>query len=252
MELSMSNPAEKADTQKREAGEATFADRVKEVIDNAKVDAKGNLILSDDLPEELRYAVTAEKRLRDTQASYTKTRQELKAKEAEKSVLVQKVLSNVSLELTAEQAEELDDLKFSDPEAWRKKVNAYEMEALKKREKEIDEDVKKVSGSALEEEELERRKEVLASFLETHEGFDLNDEIIENDIPPRISKKLANGSITFEQFLQECYDFSTKGKVIKQEETLDQPNLSRFGGSGNPDKNAVKEDIIISYSKETY
>lgn len=257
----MGNPAEDtADTQKKldtevKNSEPTFADKVNDVVKNMVRDDNGNWTLPDDkeLSEEVRFAAIAEKRFRDTQSAYTKERQKAKALEAEKTVLLKKAVNNVQVKLTPEQAEELEDLKFSDPEAWRKKVNAYEADALKEHEQQINEEVKQVSTSSLDEEEKERRSVVLKEFLNNHEGFELNDSVIQNDIPPRITKKLANGEVTFEDFLQECYDYLTTGKVVKQTETtLGQPNLNSMGGGSTPDKNAVKEDIITSYRTETF
>jgi hypothetical protein len=251
----MSNPADKSvDTQEEQDQDtgSSFADLVNKAVNEAKTDEKGNLVLPDDLSEEVKYAATLEKRRRDTQASHTKISQRVKALEAEKSTLISKATGSFEVELTAEQEAELDDLKFSNPEAWRKKMNTLETEARNKRTKEIDEELKKVSSSSLEAEELERRKQVLSDFIKANEGFELDDDIIANDIPPRISKKLEAGQITFEEFLQECYGYLKTGKVIKQDKVPSGPNLSKVGGGNSPDKNAVKEDIITSYTKETY
>lgn len=253
----MGNPAEQADTQ-NESGqgtkkpEPTFSDRVSEVVKDMKQDSKGNWTVPDDLPEEIRVAALAEKRYRDTQAAFTRTRQENKALKAEKSVLLEKATKNVQLTLTKEQQAELEDLKFEDPEEWRRKLNKYEQAARLEHEKELEEDVKKVSSSSLEQEELERRKGVLQSFLEQHEGFELDDDVIANDIPPRITKKLENNEITFEDFLDECYTYMNTGKVIQNEKLRKQPNLGKAGGGSSPDENAVTEDVITSYNKETY
>lgn len=252
----MSNPTNKVDTQEELGSEEpTFADKVNEVVNTMTKDDKGEWVLpnGEKMSEELKVAALAEKRYRDTQSSYTKNNQKLKALEAEKSALLQKALGNIELNLTEEQAEELDDLKFSDPEAWRKKVNKYETAAFEQRKKELDEEIKNVSNSSLDEQEKERRKDVLDAFLKEHEGFELNDTVINNDIPPRITAKLANGEVTFEDFLQECYDYLTTGKRVAQtEQPLGQPNLSKVGGGSKPDDNAVKEDIIKSYATETF
>lgn len=234
--------------------ELDFAGLVNKAVNEATVDAKGNLVLPDNLDPNVKYAASIEKRRRDTQADHTRQSQKIKALEAEKSTLLSKVTGSVELELTKEQAEELEDLKFSDPEAWRKKVNSYESSARTKRTAEIDEELKQVSSSTLDQNELERRKTVLADFIEAKDdGFKLDDDIIANDIPPRILKKLNDGKITFEDFLQECYDYTKTGKVIKQTEKVpSEGNLSKVSGGNSPDKNAVKEDIIKSYEKETF
>lgn len=251
----MGIPAEDAATQEKQEQDdnkstPTFADRVNEAVNEMKSDDKGNYVLPEGLSEEVEFAAMAEKRRRDTVAAFTKTNQENKALKAEKSVLSKKALTNVEVKLTAAQEEELEDLKFSDPEAWRKKRNGYEAAALEQHQKELDEEVKKVSTSSLEEEEIGRRELVHKEFLKANPDFTLD---IDEDIPPRIMKKLADGKVSFEDFLQECYDYSKTGKVVKQQEsTLGQPNLGKVGGGSNPDKNAVKEDAIISYNKETY
>lgn len=250
----MSLSTEDVDTQKNEGENKSlsFAETVMKVVEEAKVDDKGNIVLPEDLPEDVKFAATIEKRRRDTQADNTRKSQKLKALEAEKTSLLKHAVGSVKVELSSEQEEELETLKFSDPEAWRKKMNTLEAEARNKRAKEIDDEVKQVSKSTLDEDELERRKNVMSDFLKAHEGFELDDDIIANDIPPRITKKLETGQITFEEFLQECFTYVNTGKVVRQDKVPGGPNLSKVGGGSSPDKNAVKEDIITSYAKETY
>ena len=75
------------------------------------------------------------------------------------------------------------------------------------------------------------------------------DEVIENDIPPRITKKLADGKIDFAGFLAECKDYLTKGKVLAQPDTPpDIPNLGAVPGSsakpdGKPTPDAYDNEI---------
>lgn len=241
-----SNEAQAAKT------ETSFAERVNAMAGEVKANAKGEYEFPEGTSEELRVAVMAERRRRDTQAGFTKTSQELKAVKKENSVLLKKAIETAKVDLTKEQQEELEDLKFSDPEAYRKKMNAYEADAVAKRKKELEEEVKNVSSSSLDEDEIERRKTVLAEFLEANPGFELDDDVIANDIPPRITKKLETGAISFEEFLQECHDYTKTGKVVKQDKVAKQANLSKAGGGGSPDKNAVKVDAVTSYEKEIF
>lgn len=73
--------------------------------------------------------------------------------------------------------------------------------------------------------------------------------MIENDIPPRITKKLADGKIDFAGFLAECKDYLTKGKVLAQPDTPpDIPNLGAVPGSsakpdGKPSPDAYDNEI---------
>lgn len=253
----MSNPAEAATQGKNpDAAEnkaTKFETAVNEVVKNITRGADGKYILPDDVSEEVRYAAILEQRRRDTQSEFTKAAQVKKALEAENKALKQKAIGEVKLTLTDEQKEELDTLKFEDPEAWRKKMNRYEREALDKHAKEVDDEIAQVSADTLAKDELERRKDVLTEFNQANPDFQLNDDIIANDVPPRITKKLETGKISFEQFLQEVYDYQKTGKIVKQkEETNDQPNLSKVGGGHRPDKHAEQEDIILSYNKEVF
>ena len=253
----MSTPAKQADTQQKNnqssstGNEKSFADRVNEVVNAATVDNKGNIILPDDLSEEMRFAATAEKRRRDTQSSYTKEVQSRKALEIEKSTLLSE-FGSVEVKLTQEQTEELEDLKFSDPEAWRTKLNQYESEAKDKRIKAIDEKLKTVSKTTLDNDELESRKQKLEAFAAEHTDFVLDDDVIANDIPQRITKKLATGAISFDEYLNECYNYLKTGKVVKQDDVIGQPNLGKAGGSHQPEKIAQSKDDVLSYNKEVY
>jgi len=250
--------ANAADTQEDEVEganntELSFADKVNDAVKNMKVNDKGVYELPADLPEEVRVAAMAEKKFRDTQSAFTKTNQKLKTLEAEKTILLTKATENVTIELSQEQKDELEELKFSDTEAWRKKLNSYERDAVDKHRKKLEQEVKEVSTSTLDTEELERRKQVLSDFKKEHPSFDLNDDIIANDIPPRLTKKLAEGNITFDEFVVSCYEYLNKGKTIKDtEDAGKRPNLSKLGGKSSPDDKAIAEDTLRSYEKEIY
>lgn len=242
-----------ADEGHEDNAEPTFADKVNTVLDGMTRDAKtGKYILPDDLSEELKFAAIAEQRRRDTQSAFTKTTQTNKALNAEKAALLKKVAGNVKVELTATQAEELEALKFSDPDAWRAKMNGYEADARTKQTQSLEEELKQVSASSLDREELGRRKQVLTEFASEHPDVAIDDDVIASDIPPRIVKRLETGEISFEAFLEECYNFLKTGKVVKQDGVRKQPNLSKVGGGTRPDANAQKEDAIVSYNKEIF
>lgn len=242
---------ETAETKKVESGN-DFEKQVSEVVKQITRGKDGKYVLPEGLAPELKTAAIFEQRRRDTQAEFTKIAQANKALAAENEVLKKKVTGDVKLELTTEQAEELEELKFSDPEAWRVKVNKLEREAIKKRDEELNSEIAKLSTETLDKDEKERRKEVLEAFIESHPGFNLDDDVLANDIPPRFLKKLETGKVSFETFLEEVYEYSTTGKVVKQDKILDDPDLNKIGGSHKPDKNAQKEDIITSYNKEIY
>lgn len=222
--------------------------RINKMAEELTRDEKGKYILPDDLDEVTKFAVVAERRRRDTQSQYTKTTQDNKALQAEKAALLQRVTEDVKIELTPAQAEELEELKYSDPEAYRKKMNQYESTAVKNRTQLIDDELKQVSTSSLAKEEREQRLEILAAFNQAHPDFKLDDDVIKNDIPRRIYERFETGVIPFADFLQECYSFVKTGKVIYQEKLPNaQPNLSKVGGSSRPDAKTVEEDLSLAY-----
>ena len=63
-----------------------------------------------------------EKRFKDTQAAFTKSRQELAATKAE----LQAAKEMQQFAMPADVKARLDELKFSDPDAWRVEMNAFE------------------------------------------------------------------------------------------------------------------------------
>lgn len=183
-------------------------------------------------------AEKAEKRRRDTQAAYTKSQQELAQLKATVAVLERTAKPQIDPDKLAE----LEDLKFSDPDAWRSKVNSLEAEVKKQHEAEIATAAKNLS-------DYEIRQATLEEFKATHPGFELSDD----DIPPRIAKKLAEGKVSFEEFLEECYSYLTAPRVVGETaKTLEQPNLSKVGGGNTPSQAAKSEDIILSYRKEIF
>lgn len=186
----------------------------------------------------------AEKRHKDTQAAYTKGQQALKALEAENKLLLEKVGS-----VTVKDDEELEELKIVDPDKWYEKRKALESQ----KKQELQQDLSKARDEASIELELARRATVLAEFNQSHPEFQLTDELIAYDVPPRLTKQLEKGEITFEEFLDKTYEFLTKPKTIKDvNQTLGQPDLGKLGGGGNPQNTATAVDIVESYKKEIY
>ena len=190
-------------------------------------------------PQEIDY----EKRFKDTQAAFTKSQQALREKEARLKALEK--LTQPSLELDEATKTELDTLKYEDPDAWRKRVNQLEFEATKK----YQETVNEAGKLAAQQAELERRSQVLAEFNKSHPDIAITDEVIQYDVPPRITKQLEDGKVTFEDFLTNVADYLKAPKVIGDGNAVPpaQPDLSKVGGDSNPSDAAVKGDIIEQY-----
>jgi hypothetical protein len=191
--------------------------------------------------------VNWEKRFKDTQAAYTKTQQKLKETEAKAKVLEE--LSQPKLELSPSMAEELDDLKYRDPDAWRLKITALETDAHNiHREK-----LTAAASAASIEAELERRAQVLAEFSSSHPDIILTDDIIQYDVPKRILNKLETGEVTFEAFLDDVYNYLLTPKTFGSANTvLNQPNLTNVGGDSTPTASAISKTLDAAYSKMVF
>lgn len=193
------------------------------------------------LGQENAQAVDWEKRFKDTQAAYTQSRQEIAKLKAELAVK-----DEPKMQLTAEQQDELEDLKYNNPEEWRKRVNDLEKQADAQFNTKLKEELQKLT-------ELEQRQLTLEAFQLSHPDFHLDDEVIAYDVPKRITKRLETGEINFETFLEEAYQYLTTPKVVgSQAKDLDQPNLNKVGGGTTASASATAADIVVSYRNEVY
>lgn len=240
----MGGPGDAAAQQTEEEVVDSFEDKVSIALKEVKKSDEGKLIFPEGTDESVKYAARAELRFRHTQSEYDKNKHELRVLKAENEALSKYILPK--LDLTVEQKEELEDLKGTNPEAWRDKVNQLEKEAKSK----IDDDVSKVKLSARQEAEKERRREVLDDFISSNPELGITDEVMSNDIPPRIKSKLEKGEVTFEEFLVEVKDYLSKAKKVS-DKTLDtdkDPDLNKVGGGSTATNEAVEKDIIQSYN----
>lgn len=239
-------------TKNTPAEKQTFEQQVNDVAAKFVVNDKDELTLPDDIkdvPEPVLYAAKLEKRRRDTQGAFTKATQRNKELDAEREALALRVESFALATLTPEQNAELEELKQTDPDAWRVKFNELETAAKAK----LKDETTNISNKARQETEVQRRKRVLAEFHTANSDLVINDDVIANDIPPRFLKQLENGEINFEAFLDKCKGYLTAGKVIapgadpKTGKTLDD-----VGGHSRPPEHDVERAAVKTYKTETY
>jgi hypothetical protein len=193
----------------------------------------------------------AEKRRRDTQAGYTKGQQTIKAQEAEIVALKKQLEQAAKVVIPKEEQDRLDDLMYEDPVAWRQELNKVESKVLSESRARLEELTGEARKAAEREFELDRRRQVLEEF-NASAPIAITDEIIANDVPPRITKKLAEGTIAFEDYLNEVSEYLGKGKVVKNEEVLNQPNLSTLAGGTKPSNYKADESLSASYAKTIF
>lgn len=230
-----------------------FKEKVNELVGQMTQDDTGKWILPEevakDLDEPTAFAVTAERRVRDTQGAFTKAQQTAKKNEAIAKGLQDKILES-EVVLTKEQKFELNELKKTNPEAWRAKLNEYENTAKTNLSTELEEIRIKSSNKG----ELEIRKDQMAAFSE-ETGITLTDEVIANDLPPRFLKELEKGKITFEEFLTKAGEFIKADKTIQGsgDDTIDDTkDLNDVAGGQEPTKQAQEGDFVETYEETIF
>lgn len=250
----MSNPENAAaqssdDAQSQTTETQTFEQQVNSVVSKMTQDDKGLWQLPADVEvdESIAYAAKLEKRRRDTESALGKTRQQLKAEETMRKTLEQRVAERVQIDMSPEEREELDSLKYDDPDKWRTKMNELEQKATTS----LREELNTLSSEASQQAEIVRRAQVLEEF-NSRSDVEINDEVLANDIPPRITAKLERGEITFEEFLEESAKFLTTPKVVKDVKPDAHPNLGAAGGGDNPAADAVAQEANTSYKNEVF
>ena len=190
--------------------------------------------------------VDYEKRFKDTQGAF-KSQQELVVTKAKLEALEKLTTPKVELDEAAKT--ELEDLKFSNPDAWRTKMNKLEKEAQTQHNATLSEAGRIAANQA----ELDDRTQVFADFQANNPDLTISDDTIKYDIPPRLTNKLETGTIDFGQYLEEVKTYLTSGKIIGDgNKTLNQPNLANVGGDNNPTKSAVDKDIVKNYQDMVY
>lgn len=232
-----------------EAAEPTFGEQVNEVVSKMKQDDKGNWQLPEgEYPEEVKFAANLERRRRDTESFAGKLKNELNTKDTLLSTYKEKIAERVQVNLSDDDKTRLEELKYSDPEAWRKEMNKLEREAKNSLSNEIEEESKKVTQQNI----ISERERILADFNKEHQDVQITQDVVDNDIPPRITKKLADGKITFEEFLNEAYKFLTSGKVIKKDVVGDITNIGEADGGADPSDDAKQHKEISDYEKTVF
>lgn len=194
---------------------------------------------------------TAEQRRKDTQAGYTKGQQTIKAQEAEIATLKEQIAARTTVSISTEEQASLDALKYEDPDAWRKQMNALEIKTKGESRANLEELTGEARKAAEHTFELDRRQQVLKEHNESAEVA-ITDEVIANDVPPRITNKLVEGKITFEEYLENISTYLATGKVVKNEETLEQPNMSGMGGGVTPDGTKAEASAASKYANDLY
>lgn len=247
----MSIPDKDAATPNGAKAPITFESRVNEVVGAMTQDDKGGWVLPEgDHDEAIIYAANAERRRRDTQSAYTKTNQEKARLEAENRLLADAWSNDFATQLDTKTQMELEELKMTDPDAWRIKLNEIEQQ----RKASFQETRTSIQQKAQGETELEYRQRALADFTAANPDLQLNDDVIKFDLPPRLTMQLEKGEVSFGEFLNQAKTYLTKSRVVAP--TGDKPtpekDLGVTAGSDRPADDSVSRALANQYNEEIY
>lgn len=229
----------------------TFETQVNQLVEKLTVDDKGEVQVPTDLQADpaILFAAKAERRRRDTQAAYTRVSQRARELEKTEQALVNRLEDFAMATLPADQLQKLEELKLSDPEAWRAELNKVEADAKAK----LKEEVRGIGKKVQQESELERRTRILEDYNKQNPEQPLTDDLISAEIPPKYVKELDEGKITFEEFIGKCDKFLKANKVIKQpDDPKTGKTLDDVGGRSTPSDTDVGRAAASSYKDEVY
>lgn len=221
----------------------SFEETVNETIASIEPTAEGKWELPDGTDEAVAFAVMTEKRRRDTQTAFNAERQKNIASEEELTQYRSQAERDAVTRMSDEQKSELDELKHSDPEQWRTRLNEIEQgnkDAFAQTAQELSQQAQTKSEATL-------RKEQLDAWVTANPDLQLDDETIEDNIPPKFMRQLEKGEITFKQFLDTAKKYLSKDKVFaKDEGPGTTPDLSSVGGGSTPSEKS-RLSTIPSY-----
>ncbi len=171
----------------------------------------------------------SETRRKDAQAALTPVQQENARLKAELAA------TNTPLEnvLTPEQTAALEDLKFTNPDEWRRQMNEQETKAEVAREKIV------ANSTKVETDKIEAQ-----NFYKENPGID--PKIMVQIVPIAIQQRFENGELT----MKETLDIGKRlldGAPIASILTPDSPQIGKVAGSDKPSEKAKTEQVKIDW-----
>lgn len=226
---------------------ATFGDSVDALVKTIERDDKGKLVFNEDTSEELKYAVRSKIRQSDTYSEFQKGHQDNIKLTARNKELHKKLEENTKVNFTKEQTDNMESVKFDDPDKYRVLYNAYEKENLAAQSVEMETLLGDVEKKAFIENEIDNKIKILEAFCE-RENVNLTPEIMDNDVPKRFLNDYESGKYSFEALLYKSVDWLNSQKVVTSgAEVPGIANLSKVGGSENPSVDSQRRAQEVAF-----
>jgi len=218
------------------------------------LDDKGKLALPDDMPDWQKRVIRSEKRQRDAQSELGKTQAQLRESTAINGVLMETAGTMVpdDFQLSDDEITALNKLKTEDPDKYRLEVNALEAKAKTAQQEKLTELTTKAATDATNAHTTKNRVTVLAEFRGANPTLVITDDVLVNDVPPRLLAGVTNGDYTYSSYLDKVKEYITTGKVAPKGNEGDPHNPGEMPGSQTPGKSAADKAGKADYAKMTF
>ena len=236
--------------------DSTQDDLVASALAGYKADETGKVIVPDNSPAYVATALKVEQRRRNSNSEYSKERASREKVEAENKALKEQMAKLVKPKgLSKEQQDELEELKFSDPDKWFERKVALE----NANSSETNDIVSKAYETASQEANVmyeqnvnQRREKSLDELLQSHnianpdKPLDMN--MLNLNVPPILVNRFHNGEVDAEGFLASVSKYLYASTTVSNESVPSQPNLSNVTGSDAPSEKASEMSLEQLYS----
>jgi len=218
------------------------------------LDDKGKLQLPEDMPDWQKAVIRSEKRTRDAQAELSNSQTEVRGLKAENGVLKDTALTVVpdDFQLSDADLTEIEDLKKTNPEAYRLRVNKLEEDAKTHQTKAIADLTTKAREDAQTTHQATNRVSVLAEFRIANPTLIITDEVLAYDVPPRLLEGVNKGEYTYGEFLGKVKTYIESGTTVGEGNTGDPHNIQKMNGTQTPGKKAALKAGQSDYKKMTF
>ena len=227
---------------------------VESVVSQAIVEQDGKKTIDyTKVPENIlsvpgaKVALETELRRRNSQAEYTKSRQQLAELAAKVEVYQQKLPEVGQTELPTElieRQEALEDLKYEDIDAWYEEKRRLEQDIEAYKKETYSQLYEEASNTAAKASILAQREDVLNAFNAANPNQPLSIEMLDQYTPPAIMQKLQNNEISFEDAVKLAHSVIYGNGATYNPEEPDSKSLGDVGTSYETVSTSIDDTAI--------